>query len=172
MPDKNSNKRAFFLEAYEANADAIFRHCYFRLFNRERAKEIMQDTFMRTWEQIAKGADIKNVKAFLYRIATNLIIDETRKKKTDSLDVLQEKGFNPSFSETETIFNHLEVEQVKHVLLQIDSKYRDVITMRYINDLSVKEISEILHISQNVISVRLHRGLKEVKRLMTYDNEC
>ena len=159
------------MEAYDAHSEAIFRHCYFRLFSRERAKEIMQDTFMRTWEQMAKGVEIKNVKAFLYRIATNLIIDETRKRKTDSLDYLQTKGFNPSFEEEDKVFDHIDVGKVKEMLNTMDIKYRDAITMRYVDDLSVKEISEILNISQNVVSVRIHRGLKEIKKLLTYENE-
>jgi RNA polymerase sigma-70 factor, ECF subfamily len=171
MPRVSKEKRIFFMEAYNAHGDAIFRHCYFRLFNRDRAKEIMQDTFMRTWEQIVKGTDILNIKAFLYRIATNLIIDETRKKKTESLDVLQEKGFNPSFTTIDAIFNSIDLGMVKEVLYRIDSKYRDVIVMRYLNDLSVKEIASIMDISQNVISVRIHRGLKEVKKILAYEKK-
>ncbi|OGH69189.1 MAG: hypothetical protein A2754_01550 [Candidatus Magasanikbacteria bacterium RIFCSPHIGHO2_01_FULL_47_8] len=162
-----SEKKEQFLEAYDAHSEAIFKHCYFRLFNRERAKEIMQDTFMRTWEQITKGVEIKNVKAFLYRIATNLIIDETRKRKTDSLDLLQMHGFNPSVVEEGKIFDHIDAGKVKEVLQKMDIKYREVIMMRYVEDLSVREIAEVLDISQNVISVRIHRGLKEIKRLIT-----
>lgn len=161
-------KQLEFIKAYDAHADAIFRHCYFRLFNRDRAKEVMQETFMKTWEQVTKGVEIRNVKAFLYRTATNLIIDDTRRKKTDSLDALQENGFNPSVTTEEHIFNSLEMEQVKEVLGQLDDKYREVITMRYIQDCSIKEIAETLDISVNVISVRIHRGLKEMKKLLNY----
>lgn len=159
------------MEAYTAHGDAIFRHCYFRLFKRERAKEIMQDTFMRTWGQIAKGIDILNIKAFLYRIATNLIIDETRKKKTESLDLLQEKGFNPSFTTIESIFITIDAQMVTEMISRIDSKYRDVIIMRYLDDLSVKEIAAVLDISQNATSVRIHRGLKEVKKILAYEHK-
>lgn len=154
------------MEAYDKHSDAIFKHCYFRLFNRERAKEIMQDTFLRTWEQMAKGVEIQNIKAFLYRIATNLIIDDTRKKKMQSLDVLQEQGFNPSVSDTDSIFNKIDGERVKKMIEKMDEKYASVILMRYVNDLSVKEIAEALGVTQNVVSVRIHRGLKEIKKLI------
>jgi len=168
MASQKTTLRDAFMTAYDAHAEAIFKHCYFRLFNRERAKEIMQDTFLRTWEQMSiKRVDIKNIRAFLYRIATNLIIDETRKKKTDSLDVLREHGFDPSETTEEAIFNRLDVEQVKDVLKTMDEKYREVIVMKYIDDLTVKEIAEVLDVSQNVISVRIHRGLKELKRLLS-----
>lgn len=159
------------MRAYDAHSDAIFRHCYFRLFNRERARELTQETFMKTWEQITKGVEIRNVKAFLYRTATNLIIDDTRRKKTDSLDVLQENGFNPSFENEENIFNAIEMGRVKIALEKLDEKYRSVIVMRYMQDLTIKEIAEVLGISVNVISVRLHRGLKELKKILTYGHE-
>jgi RNA polymerase sigma-70 factor (ECF subfamily) len=157
-----------FMEAYESHADAIFKHCYFRLFNRERAKEIMQDTFMRTWEQLQKGTEIKNIKAFLYRIATNLIIDDTRKKKMLSLDVLQDQGFNPSVSNTDTIFNKLDGAKVREMLQHMDPKYGEIIMLRYVEDMTVKEIAELLGLSQNVVSVRIHRGLKELKKITHY----
>lgn len=158
--------REAFLSAYDKHADAIFKHCYFRLFNRERAKEIMQDTFLRAWEQMTKGVEIKNIKAFLYRIATNLIIDDTRKKKTNSLDLMQEQGFNPSVSDTDAIFNRLDGERVKKMIERMDEKYATVILMRYVDDLTVKEIAEILGVTQNVVSVRIHRGLKEIKKIV------
>lgn len=166
--ETNPNYQAF-LAAYDQHADAIFKHCYFRLFNRERAKEIMQDTFLRTWEQMNKGVEIKNIKAFLYRIATNLIIDDTRKKKTNSLDLMQEQGFNPSTTDTDAIFNHLDGERLRQLIEKMDPKYSHVILMRYVDDLSVKEIAETLGVTQNVVSVRIHRGLKEIKKITTYD---
>lgn len=169
MSKANTIGREAFMEAYDKHADAIFKHCYFRLFNRERAKEIMQDTFLRTWEQMSKGVEILNVKAFLYRIATNLIIDDTRKKKTNSLDQMQEQGFNPSTSNIDAIFNHLDGERLKKLIEQMDPKYSHVILMRYVDDLSVKEIAETLGVTQNVVSVRIHRGLKEIKKIASYD---
>ena len=87
-----------FIKIYDELADSIFRHCYFRIYNYERAKELMQETFTRTWEYVAKGKKIDNLKAFVYRIATNIIIDEARRKKSVSLDDLMENGFEIKFS--------------------------------------------------------------------------
>ena len=63
-----------FLNAYDAYADAIYRHCFFRVFSKERAEELAQETFMKTWEYVARGNVIENYKAFLYRVTNNLII--------------------------------------------------------------------------------------------------
>lgn len=79
------------IEAYDAYADAIFRHCYFRVFSRERAKELMQETFLRAWDQMVKGEEIRHMRGFLYRVANNLIIDESRKKRSNRLRLLRKR---------------------------------------------------------------------------------
>ena len=154
----------YFLTAYDSYADAIFRHCYFRVFSRERAQELTQDVFMRTWEYLAQGKSIENIRAFLYRVATNLIIDESRKKKDVSLGALQEKGFDaPSSHNPARTHAMLDGKFAKEVLMKLDPMYRDVVLMRYMNDLTPKEIAQALGESENVVSVRIHRGLKQLR---------
>ena len=160
-----------FLQAYEELSDAIFRHCYFRVFNRERAKELMQDTFTKTWEYLSKGS-VQNLRAFLYRVANNLIIDESRKKKEESLEMLQESsGFDPGEDTKDKLINFMEGKEVIKMLNKIDPKYRLAISMRYIDDLSPKEISEVLDETENNVSVRIHRGLKQLKELVKEKND-
>ncbi len=152
-----------FTAAYEEYADAIFRHCYFRLFQRELAKEMMQEAFLRTWEYIAAGNDIDNVRAFLYRVANNLIVDSVRKKKEMSLEQLQEAGFDPGVDETPHIQDKVDGHMVIETLLKIDKPYRDILVMRYIDGLPPADIAEIIGESANTVSVRIHRGLKQLK---------
>jgi DNA-directed RNA polymerase specialized sigma24 family protein len=78
-----------FQHAYDEYAQAIFRHCHYRVFDRERGKDLMQEVFLRAWEYMARGEEVHNMRAFLYRIANNLIVDESRKKREASLDYLQ-----------------------------------------------------------------------------------
>lgn len=160
-----------FLQAYDELSDAIFRHCYFRVFNRERAKDLMQDTFARTWEYLSKGS-VQNLKAFLYRVANNLIIDESRKKKEESLEMLQENSsFDPGEDLKDRLIDFMEGKEVIKLLDKIDPKYRLAISMRYIDDLSPKEISEVLDETENNISVRIHRGLKQLRELTKEKND-
>ncbi len=75
-----------FLALYDETADAVYRHCYFRVHDRELAKDMTQEAYARTWNTLAKGGiEIENLKAFLFRIASNLVIDHYRKKKEASL---------------------------------------------------------------------------------------
>lgn len=157
---------AQFIAAYDAYADAIFRYCFYRTYNRERAKDLMQEAFTRSWEYIASGKEVKNIRAFLYRVANNLIIDESRKKKMLSLDELHEQGFEPSYEERGRLELLADAKHAKELLSALDEKQRDVILMRYVDDLTPKEIAEILGESENIVSVRLHRALKKVKTLI------
>ncbi|MBI2010808.1 MAG: RNA polymerase sigma factor [Candidatus Colwellbacteria bacterium] len=158
-------EREKFLEAYDAWADAIFRHCYFRVSDKELAKDLVQETYSRAWAYLADGGVVENFRAFLYRIANNLIIDNSRKKKALSLDALMDEGFAPAANPTNSeaaIMGHDALRLVR----SLDEKYREVIIMRYIDDLTPKEIAAVLEEKENVISVRLHRGLKKVKVLL------
>ena len=160
-----------FLKLNDDLADPIFRHCFFRVSDREKAKDIMQETFTRTWEYLAKGETVKNLKAFVYRVANNLIIDSYRKKKEDSLDRMQEDGFDIGVDEREKIMDMLSGREVIALMADLGDKYREVIVMRYIDDLMPREIAEIIGESENVISVRLHRGLRQLRDLIKKSEE-
>lgn len=165
MKDKDIIEQGF-LKAYDELADAIFRHCYFRVSDREKAKDIAQETFTKTWEYIGKNGVVDNMRAFLYKVANNLIIDSYRKKKEDSLDEMQEDGFDVGNDDHEAIMNMIAGKEIIRLLDLLDGKYRDVIVMRYIDDMTVKDIAATFSETENVISVRLHRGLKKVREIL------
>ncbi|MDB4978060.1 MAG: polymerase sigma factor, sigma-70 family [Candidatus Peribacteria bacterium] len=152
-----------FEEAYEKYSDAIFRHCYFRVFDREQGKELMQEAFMRAWTYLADGKTVDNMRAFLYRIANNLIIDYVRKKKEISLDDLQMKGIDPGYDATAEMQRRVDESSIMANLVYLEKDYREALVMRYIDGLSPAEIAQVLGESANTISVRLHRGLKQLR---------
>lgn len=163
MADQPSHSDDF-LQAYDSLSDAIFRHCYFRVYDRDRAQELMQDTFMKTWEYLARGKKVDNLKAFLYRVANNLIIDSTRKKKESSLDAMQELGFEP-ISNTTAPDVLTEASRFVALLAKIEPMYRIPVRMRFLDDLSPKDIAIALGESENVVSVRIHRGVAQLRKL-------
>lgn len=155
-----------FSGAYEEFNDAIFRHCYFRISDRERAKELTQEAFMRIWEYLDGDRPVDNVRALLYRIANNLIIDEYRKKKPISLDALGEKGFDPPAEERMPLGTIMEVKEIMPILDTLEVKYKEVFIMRYIDDLSIKEIAEIIDEQENNVSLRIHRATNQIKKII------
>lgn len=161
------------LEAYDQYADALFRHCYFRVYDRECAKDLVQDTFVKTWEYLAGGKPIDNMRAFLYRVANNLVIDYVRRKKTIPLEDLTEQGFEPSSGE-HTIWRTEAViasEQVIRIMHALGEPYKSVAIMRFVDDMSPKEIAAILGETENAVSVRIHRAARRVRELWEQKGE-
>ena len=152
-----------FLEAYEAHADALFRHCYFKTSNREFAKDEGQEAFCRTWNYMAEGRRVENMRAFLYRVAGNVIIDEMRKRKTTSLEALEEVGFAPVDEHTPDGEAFASGQEALRMLRHVEEPYRTMLVMRFVEGLAPKDIAEILKESENVVSVRIHRGLKKLR---------
>ncbi len=155
-----------FMAAYEEHADVLFRHVLLRVRDRERAKEIVQDAYSKTWVYLSEGKKIEHIKAFLFRVAGNLIIDGARKKKSSSLDsMMEEDGFEVA---DETVTDPAEMQGIREVmklLAELDEIYRSVITMRYMDEMSPKEIALVLGVSENVVSVRIHRGIERLQEL-------
>ncbi len=164
MRKDNTDIEQQFIALYDSLSDAIFRHCAFRLSNRERALELMQDTFTKAWDYLQQGKEVENPTALIYRIANNLIIDEYRKKKSVSLDDLQEEGFDVASRDDETIVQNVELREVRQAIAQIPEKYQEIIILRFINGLSPKEIAEITKQTENAVSVQINRAIKMLKK--------
>ena len=130
---------------------------------------MVQDTFLKTWDYIAQGKSITEMRAFLYRVASNCIVDQYRKRKTASLDYLQEKGFEPRLDTRGKLETEIEAKEVVEVLQQLDEKYRDAFIMRYVGELSVKEIAGIFGEAENTVSVHIHRAVKQVRVLLKHE---
>ncbi len=162
-----------FLKAFDEYADALFRHAVYRLSDRERAIEIVHDTFTKVWGYLKSGHDIETYKPFLYKVLNNLIIDEYRRRKELSLDaILSEDGTDESsFPELyeggiEELTFTLDAQKASELLQELPLVYREVLTFRFVDGLGPKEISELIEESENVVSVRIHRGLKTLREMI------
>lgn len=150
-----------FLGAYDEHADSIFRFILSKTSDREVAHDFVQETFTKAWDYCSKGNSVEQWKPFLFRIAYNLVVDYYRKKRTTSLDTLMdEQGFIPADTSQWGADEEAEVARIRQIVTTLDETYRDVLLMRYVEDLPVGQIAEILGLSENVVSVRIHRGIK------------
>ena len=156
--------REDFLAAYDAYADQLFRYCLIRIRDREMAKDVVQETFTSTWAYIASGKHIQHMRAFLYKTVHNRIIDTMRRKRFVSLDTMtEEDGYEPASEPEPTAAEREETKAALKLLDTLDDLYRTVIMMRFVEELTLGEIAEVLHVSENVVSVRIHRGLKQLR---------
>ena len=169
--DTVSDHETRFLKAFEEYNDALFRHAFIRVSNREKAVDIVHDTYTKVWSYIRDGYEIDSFRPFLYKVLNNLIIDEYRKRKEASLDaMLEREGVDEgSFddlteSTVEVLAATIDGRKAFELLEELPDQYREVITFRFVDQLGPKEISELVEESENVVSVRLHRALKLLRQ--------
>jgi len=162
---KDRQQKTILTLAHRDYARGMNSYSFFKVHNRATSDDLVQDTFTKTWSYLVKGGKIDLMKSFLYHILNQLIIDEYRKRKTSSLDVLLEKGYEPSVDHSEHIFNALDGKAALLLIQYLPIKYRAVMRMRYAQDLSLKEISLITGQSKNTVAVQAHRGLAKLKKL-------
>jgi len=161
------NHEERFLKAFEEYSDALFRHAFLRISDRERAIDVVHDTYTKVWSYVRSGHEIETFRPFLYKVLNNLIIDEYRKTKEASLDALleidgvDEGSFDDLTSNTvESLAATLDGKQVFSMIGELPDVYKEVIILRFVDELGPKEISKLIEESENVVSVRLHRALR------------
>jgi len=160
-------------ECFEKYADMLYRLCLFRLHGEElAASDIMQEAFYRAGVELAKWKEIENLKSFIFRIATNLIIDLSRKAKTESLD---EKEENDEYIPEATISSpenqahaQIELEKMYTILEELPPEDKNIFLLRYVEEMPPKEIASMLGIDTNALTVRLHRLKNKMAESLNY----
>lgn len=159
-------RREILSVAHHEYGKRLNAYAFFKVHDHATGEDLVQDTFMKTWKYLVKGGTIETMKAFLYHVLNNLIVDEYRKhNKTTSLDILLEKGFEPSTDGSERLLSILDGKAALLLIEMLPEKYRKVMRMRYEQDLSLQEISLITGRSKNTLAVQVHRGLEKLKIL-------
>ncbi|KIL51785.1 RNA polymerase sigma factor SigW [Jeotgalibacillus soli] len=163
-----------FGEIVEIYKDKVFHVCFRMLGNRQEAEDISQDAFIRAYINIHTFDIDRKFSTWLYRIATNLCIDRIRKKKPDyylDAEVTGTEGLT-MYSQI-PVDERLPEEEVESMELQdtiqkeiskLPDKYRSVIVLKYIEELSLKEISEILDLPLGTVKTRIHRGREALRK--------
>lgn len=151
--------------AYNEYADALFRYCLVKLPHREQALDVVQEVFVRVWQYLLGDKEISNMKSFLFTTAHHLIIDDYRKKKLQSLDAMTEDGFDIADTHGAPLVS-VDAERALKAVQSLEPLYRDIMIMRYVSGLSPTEIAELTGLSENVISVRIHRGLEKLRTIL------
>ena len=155
-----------FLDAYDQYAEAILRHAHLRVNSRAIAQDLTSETFVKTWQFVAGGGEVKNFKSFLYRVCNNLIIDYYRSKaKTNvSLEDVAEQSEPIQEAPYKDIDTGIAFESIKKHLDSLPHDYKQILIHRYIDELDIVEIKEITGKSITNIYTIIHRGLKMLRK--------
>src|SRR3989338_3676203 len=129
---------------YDRYFQDIYAYIYFKTSHQETAEDIAAEAFFKVCEYIKKGKLVKNVRAFLYETARNLTADYHRKRKVLSLDEVGETLPSKAQSPYETTVKRDEQKRLYEALEQIKAEYQEAVILRYIHELSYKEIGVVL----------------------------
>jgi RNA polymerase sigma-70 factor (ECF subfamily) len=164
--------------------DLLIEQYQFRLFryllhitgSRERAEDFFQETWVRVLERGAQYDGKWKFEAWLFTIARNLVLDWHRRKKPESFeslrgteedapafDVKDEKSVTP----LESFLNEEQREGVHASLGKIPAVYREVLVLRFQEEMQLEEIAGVLSTPLSTVKSRLYRGLEALRMTMT-----
>ncbi|RDU34870.1 RNA polymerase sigma factor SigW [Neobacillus piezotolerans] len=167
-----------FAEIVELYKDKLYQLGYRMLGNRHEAEEIAQEAFIRAYVNINSYNQEYKFSTWLYRIATNLCIDRIRKKKpdyyldaemagTEGLTLYSRIPSDSPLPEKEVEMMELQ-ETIQGEIVKLPEKYRSVIVLKYIEELSLNEISEILDLPLGTVKTRIHRGREALRKQLRH----
>ena len=140
----------------EEQYDKIYRYCYFKLYDKQLAQDITQETFLRFYRQ-GLSFDHGRELPYLYTIAKNLCIDEFRKQPADNIEeAANEAAVDPSEGWLDTLV-------LRAVVSQLPSDEQELLFLRYVNELPITSICEITGLSRFAVYRRLSKSLKWLK---------
>jgi RNA polymerase sigma-70 factor (ECF subfamily) len=152
----------------------LLRYLLYLTGNRDQAEDLFQEVWMRVLVRGGQYNGQARFETWLFTIARNLLIDQRRKRTMSSLDELFESGgdddrpmaFEVTDSEP-TPFDHLsnieDRERIAAALLELDTLHREVLVLRFHEELSLEEIAKVTRAPLSTVKSRLYRGLAMIK---------
>lgn len=171
---KKDGDQDAFRELVDLYKDKVYQIAYRMVGNAYEAQDMAQEAFLRAYANIESYDENRKFSTWLFRITTNLCIDRLRKKKPDySLDaeIPGAEGLDgysqlssPDKLPDEQVVTMEMQEWVQEGILKLPPKYRTAIVLRYIEDLSIQEISDILDLPENTVKTHVHRGREALRK--------
>ncbi|MFZ2310923.1 MAG: RNA polymerase sigma factor [Patescibacteria group bacterium] len=174
---KNKDKEVF-IKVYDDFGDDIYRFVYFKVGGVEEAKDLTSMIFLKTWNHIQNNTltSADTLRALIYKIARTSIVDyyrETGSKLEISLDDEENPIDIPDEKRdiTADLDKNADLERIKSKLPYLKEEYREIIVLKFINDLEIEEISDVTGKSKGNVRVLLHRALNALKDLVSEEEK-
>lgn len=142
----------------------------------EDVEDIVQDIFIRCYQNLAAFDSSVSFSSWLYRIAHNMVVDSYRRSKARPhgnsivLTDFEYHNLASDFDLGAVVDGALLRERIEETLKKIDVKYRDVLVLKYLEDKSYEEIGDILKKPGGSVATLLHRAKKQFMKYYSYDN--
>jgi RNA polymerase sigma-70 factor (ECF subfamily) len=169
---RDGNRPAFeqLIDRYQGD---IYRLIYYRIRSRVDAEDLTQDVFVRAFRNISRIREPQKFRSWLYRIAINRVNDYLRKKKVRSIFKSSDEGTDvqpvaADFQEPPEALEQVLKEDfwrhVERIAKKLSKMEREVFMLRFLDNLNINEIAQILKKSESTVKTHLYRALAKFKK--------
>jgi len=162
-----SQNVAYFNILYERYSGKIFAKCLSLLKNEGEAQDATQDVLMKILLNLSKFGGKSRFSTWIYSITYNFCIDFIRRKKKDPSiyvdDLLQNLDVEEEVEDT--FLTEVNVQRLKIILSEIPTNDKTILLMKYQDEMSIKEISDILNKSESAIKMQIKRAKQKFKKI-------
>lgn len=154
---------------YDHYQPMIYRFALIKVGRREEAEDLTHQVFLSAWQNIRRYKNLGHpFSSWLYQIARNQVVDHYRSKKKDiSLDDGDPELFiSSATTEPIDISVKLAVEKVFIAIKKLNPEYGDVIMLRFIEDISLRDTAKTLKKTEGAIKLMQHRAIKELRKIL------
>lgn len=156
-----------FGEIYDEYVEKIYRFIYFKVSSEQEAEDLSSEVFLKAWNYlISDNKSVKSIGALLYTIARNRVIDHYRQKKLMTEEAEELAKMMPTMSALDELERQSDMARVYKALAKLKDEYKEVVVMRYLDELSVGEIASIIDKTQNNVRVLIHRSMNALKEIL------
>ncbi|MFZ4453809.1 RNA polymerase sigma factor SigW [Salibacterium aidingense] len=171
---KKEGDQDAFAELVDLYKDKVYQIAYRMTGNSYEAQDMAQEAFLRAYANLESYDESRKFSTWLFRITTNLCIDRLRKKKpdysldaeiqgTDGLTGYSQVAASETLPEDQVVTLEMQ-EWVQREISGLPEKYRAAVVLRYIEDLSITEISDVLDLPENTVKTHIHRGREALRK--------
>jgi RNA polymerase sigma factor (sigma-70 family) len=143
--------------------------------NNEDAEEVTQDAFLKAYQSISSFKGESKFSTWFYRVVFNLAVSKTRKKKIETSNIDDVQIADKDIYETYETYSKLEQaernQQLKQAIDELKEEESLIITLFYLNENSIEEISEITNFSVSNVKVKLFRARKKLFTILSEMNK-
>jgi len=162
---------------YDAYVKQIYRFIYFKVSSAEQAEDLTSEAFLKAWQYLKEKRDVSNLQALLYSVARSVVIDHYRAANCVPGTISLDESISDDSSEvaSEKFLKDMETKFDTTLVLEklrgLKDEYRDVVIMRYLDEMSTGEIAAVLGKNASNVRVILHRATKALAAAIANDRQ-
>ncbi|MCA0988518.1 sigma-70 family RNA polymerase sigma factor [Guptibacillus algicola] len=166
---EDSQKDLMLENAMVQYGEELTRLAYTYVKDTYTAKDIVQNSFIKYYEKIHTFREEATLKTWLYRITINECKDYLKSwshRKLQVFSFIQETARGTETSVENSVIQQSTNEEIKEIVLNLPTKYKEVIFLYFYHSLKIEEIAEVTSLTSNTVKTRLRRGKQKLKTLM------